>query len=147
MNGYTTGKATDQYLLQRIQSASPEQMAALLLEGAQRFINLTLQAMRQRNLQDQARHTNRVADILVELKDRLNREGGGEVVDNLTRIYDWWLDEIFDAAQKNQPERLQRMATLMGELRETWEELHRRKTTGPASPHPAPVSGSRDFSA
>lgn len=147
MKGYTTGKAADQYLLQRIQSASPEQMAALLLEGGQRFINLTLEAMRQKNLLDQAKHTNRTADIILELKERLNREDGGEVVDNLTRIYDWWVDEVFDAAQKNQPERLQRVSTLMGELRETWEELHRRKTKG-AAPVPAtPEAATRDFSA
>ncbi|HJV22382.1 MAG TPA: flagellar export chaperone FliS [Holophagaceae bacterium] len=143
MKGYTAEKASDQYLLQRIQSASPEQMAALLLEGGQRFIKLTLEAMKQRNLMEQARCTNRTADIILELKERLNHQEGGEVVENLIRIYDWWVDEVFAGAHQKQPERLERVATLMGEMKETWEELHRRKAAG--SPPPAP-DAPRDFS-
>jgi flagellar protein FliS len=143
MKGYTAGKASDQYLLQRIQGASPEQMAAILLEGGQRFIKLTLEAMTQKNLTEQARCTNRTADIILELKERLNHNEGGEVVDNLVRIYDWWVDEVFNGAQRNEPERLQRVSTLMGELRETWEELHRRKTAGAPAPSDA---AARDFS-
>lgn len=143
MKGYTAEKVSDQYLLQRIQTASPEQMTALLLEGAQRFLNQTLDAIQQKNLSEQARLTNRVADILVELKARLNHEGGGEVVANLIRIYDWWLDEVFEGAQTSQPERLKRILGQMGEIRESWEELHRRKTAG--APPPAP-DAPRDFS-
>lgn len=144
MSGYTAGKAADQYLLQRIQGASPEQMAALLLEGGQKFINLIRQAMAQKNLMDQARYSNRTADIILELKERLNHEEGGEVVDNLVRIYDWWINEVFEGTQNNQPERLERVSTLMGELRETWEEFHRRKASGTV---PQGESPSRDFSA
>ena len=143
MKGYTAGKATDQYLLQRIQGASPEQMAAILLEGGQRFINQTLEALRQKNLAEQARCTNRTADIILELKERLNHEDGGQVVENLVRIYDWWVDEVFNGAQRNEPQRLQRVSTQMGELKETWEELHRRKTSGAA---PSPAAMPRDFS-
>jgi flagellar protein FliS len=144
MKGYTTGKATDQYLLQRIQSASPEQMVVLLLEGAQRFIALTLEAMRQKHLTDQAKYTNRTADIILELRERLNHESGGEVVENLVRIYDWWTDEIFSGAQMGQPERLQRVHAQMAEFKETWEELHRRN----AASAPPPAEGApRDFSA
>lgn len=144
MKGYTAGKATDQYLLQRIQAASPEQMAALLLEGGQRFINLTLVAIEQKNLTEQARCTNRVADIILELKERLNHQDGGEVVENLDRIYDWWINEVFDGAQNGQLERLKRVSALMGEMKETWEELHRRKATGASAP--SGTSTSQDFS-
>ncbi|WP_306590689.1 flagellar export chaperone FliS [Geothrix sp. 21YS21S-4] len=142
MKGYTAGKATDHYLLQRIQGASPEQMTALLLEGGQRFIKQAQEAMRQRNLADQARHTNRIADIILELKERLNHEDGGEVVQNLIRIYEWWTNEVFDGAQRDQPERLQRVSIQMGEMRETWEELHRRKTVANTPP---PDASPREF--
>ncbi len=143
MKGYTAEKVSDQYMLQRIQSASPEQLTALLLEGGQRYIRLTLEAIQQRNLLEQARCTNRTADIILELRDRLNHKDGGEVVENLIRIYDWWSDEIFSGAQLNKPERLENVHRLMGEMKETWEELHRRKAA--AAPAPAP-DAPRDFS-
>lgn len=122
-------KVATQYLVQRIQGASPEQLVAMLLEGGQRFLNLTLKAMKERDLPNQARYVNRVADIIVGLNERLNHEEGGELVENLIRIHDWWTNELFDGAMQNQPQRLQMISSQMGELRATWEELHQRKTS------------------
>ena len=145
MQEYPGKRAADQYLVQRIQGASPEQLAALLLEGGQRFINLILQAMKGNDLADQARYVNRTSDIIFALEEQLNHEDGGEVAHNLSRIYDWWTRELFDAAQKNEPARLQLIFKHMGELRETWEELHRRKTAGTTQPKPTASIG--EFSA
>ncbi len=141
MQGYAGGKAADQYLVHRIQGASPEQVAALLLEGGQKFLHSALQAMENRDLPNQARCVNRVADIIVGLNERLNHEEGGELVENLIRIYDWWTHELFDGAMKNQPERLRIIFDQMGELRATWEELHQRKTGSGAAPNPTTSLG------
>ena len=133
MQEYPGKKAADQYLAQRIQGASPEEVAAMLLEGGQRFLNLTLQAMKNCDLLDQGKYLGRTSDIIFGLKERLNHEEGGEVVDNLIRVYDWWMHELYDGSLKNQPERLQRISKQMGEFKATWEELHRRKTAGGSS--------------
>lgn len=127
MQGYVGGKATSQYLAQRVQGASPELLVALLLEGGQRFLNQALNAMKTHDLPGQARYVNRVADIILALRERLNHEDGGELVENLVRIYDWWTDVLFDASMKAEPERLQMISNQMGSLRATWEELDRRK--------------------
>ena len=123
------GHAADQYLMQRINGASPEQLVALLLEGAQRFLGQTVKAMEARDIALKARMVNRVSAIIEELVVRLNHEDGGEVVVNLTRIYDWWLHELFDASNTNEPERLERISTQMGSLKTTWEEFHQVKST------------------
>ena len=142
MQEYPGKKAADQYLTQRIQGATPEQVAAMLLEGSQRFLTLTLQAMGSRDRPSQARYLARTSDIIFGLKERLNHEEGGEVVDNLVRIYDWWMEELFDGAKNNQPERLQRILNQMGEFKGTWEELHRRKTAGgPSTTAPGALDG------
>jgi flagellin-specific chaperone FliS len=52
---------------------------------------------------------------------RLNHEEGGELVTNLTRLYEWWLNEVFAASQKNQPDRLEKISIQMGEVRAAWE--------------------------
>lgn len=141
MQEYPGRKATDQYLAQRIQGASSEQLAAMLLEGAQRFLNLTLQAMNNRDPLSQGRYLGRTSDIIFGLKERLNHEEGGDLVDNLDRIYDWWMHELYEGSLKSQPERLQRILTQMGEFKSTWEELHRRKTSGGPS---TPTAGALD---
>lgn len=113
----------------------------MLLEGGQRFLNLTLKAMKERDLPNQARYVNRVADIIVGLNERLNHEEGGELVENLIRIHDWWTNELFDGAMQNQPQRLQMISSQMGELRATWEELHQRKTKTSQAPKPTTSLG------
>ena len=100
----------------------------------QRFIHLTLKAMAEHDLVGQANYVGRAADIIFGLKERLNHDEGGELVDNLVRIYDWWTEELYDGSQKNQPERLQRIITQMGEFKTTWEQLHRQKTTKDQAP-------------
>jgi flagellar secretion chaperone FliS len=127
MQGYPGGNAADQYLVQRVQGASPEQLVALLLEGGQKFINLALAAMKNKDVPGKARYVNRVSDIILELNLRLNREDGGELVTNLNRIYNWWTNELYDGARKNQPERLEMIRNQMGEMRNTWEEFHQKK--------------------
>jgi len=130
MQGYPGGKAADHYLVQRIQGASPEQVAALLLEGGQRFLNLMIKAMQNQDLPNQAVYIGRISDILLGLKERLNLEDGGEVVENLIRLYDWWANELYEGSLGGEPERLRVLFNQMGELKETWEELHRRKSAG-----------------
>lgn len=105
MQGYPGGKAADHYLVQRIQGASPEQVAALLLEGGQRFLNLMIKAIQNQDLPNQAIYIGRISDILLGLKERLNLEDGGEVVENLIRLYDWWANELYEGSLGGEPER------------------------------------------
>jgi flagellar protein FliS len=104
------GSPTDHYLSQKINAANPEQLVAMLLEGARRFTDQAVAAIQRRDVSSKARLVNRVSAIIEELMVRLNHEEGGELVENLTRIYEWWLHELFDGSQFNQPERLQKVA-------------------------------------
>lgn len=131
------GNATSQYLTQRINGATPEQLIVILLEGGQRFLGQAIAAMVQRDIPAKARLVNRVSAIIEELMVRLNHEEGGELVANLTRLYEWWLNELFEGSQNNQPERLERVHRQMGEIRLTWEELQRNQTTAVPSQGPS----------
>ena len=132
MQPYFGAKPAEQYLTQRINGASPEQLVAMLLEGAQKFLIQAITATRNRDIATKARMVNKVSSILEELTIRLNHEEGGELVTNLTRIYEWWLRELFDASQKNEPERLVFIGTQIAEMRATWNELI--QTRGSAQP-------------
>jgi flagellar secretion chaperone FliS len=123
------GNPADQYLTQKISAANPEQLMALLLEGARRFTDQAVAAMQRRDVPSKARLVNRVSSIIEELMVRLNHEDGGELVENLTRIYEWWLHELFDGSQFNQPERLRKVAAQMESIQKTWEELGSRRMT------------------
>lgn len=119
--------ASDQYLLHKISGSTQEQLVAMLLEGAQRFVGQAILAMERRDIPAKARAINKASAIVEELAVWLDQEAGGDLVENLTRIYDWWLNELFEGAQTNQPDRLERVQRQMGEIRATWDELSQRR--------------------
>lgn len=101
----------------------PEHMAILLLEGGQRFLVQIADAIRGDDLRLMDHFKRKAFAILDELHRRLNHEQGGELVDNLIRLYDWWRREIVDAVEMGDVERLNRVRTQMGDIRQAWEQV------------------------
>lgn len=126
MNQYA--KQADEYLKQRILSASPEQLAGILLEGGQRYLGQAMKAMTQRDYRMQARSLSRVGEFLVEMQNRLNLAEGGEVAHNLEKIYQWWSREVMEASGTRDQARLEFISRQMGELRGTWETAHQQRS-------------------
>lgn len=136
-------KASDHYLTQRVMGASPEQLVALLLEGAQRFMAQATQSLARKDYAAKGKAINRVSAIIEELALRLDHEEGGELVDNLIRIYDWWAREILVASGALDAGRLERISRQMGEMREAWEQAYQKRmsTAQPPSFHAADLVG------
>jgi len=109
-----------QELSQRISTAGPGELVAMLLEGASGFTDRVVVAIQQRDAPAKVRMVNKVSAIIEHLATMLNYEDGGAVVDNLSRIYEWWLRELLDASATDASDRLQAIAAQMGVLKESW---------------------------
>ena len=127
-------KASDQYLTQRVMGASPEQLVALLLEGGQRFLAQAAHAISRKDYAAKGQALNRVSAIIEELALRLDHEGGGELVENLMRLYDWWGREIIDAGAQLEAPRLERVSRQMGEMRQSWEQVYQSRAGAVSNP-------------
>ena len=114
---------SDQYLLQRIIGATSEQLCVLLIEGAQKFLLQAIAATKERNIADKARFINRVSAIIEELTVQLNHDEENELVINLSRIYEWWMNQIFEASRDNDFGKLEKVYEQMASIKATWEEL------------------------
>lgn len=125
----TSAKAYDPELAQRVAEASPELMVAMLLEAAQRFLDQAIAAMHRNDHAMKGQAVNRVYAIIEELTARLNLEQGGDLASDLDLIYEWWSWELLQASAQMEPGRLEKMSGLMGELKQSWEQLHRSKLT------------------
>jgi flagellar protein FliS len=122
-----TSQPIDKYLVQRVMGASPEQQIALLMEGGQRFLGKAIKAMEQKEYSEMGRCLARVTEIINEATLRLNHEDGGELVENLVKVYDWWTWEVFEASATKDPVRLTAVSHHMGEIRQAWEQLHEKQ--------------------
>jgi flagellar biosynthetic protein FliS len=125
MNAYAN--PVDQFLVQRVMSATDEQVAAILLEGSQRYLGQAMKAIKQKDYRLQARSLSRVSEFIGEMEVRVNREAGTELVENLDKIYGWWSRELLDASGTRDCGRLELVFRQMGEMRASWEALHARK--------------------
>jgi flagellar biosynthetic protein FliS len=117
----------DKYLVQRVLGASPEQQAALLMEAGQLFLGKAIGAMEQKEPFQVARYLGQVGKIINEAVLRLNMKDGGELVQNLLKIYGWWTSELFEAGSTKDAARLRVMSHHMGQIRQAWEQLHDKK--------------------
>jgi flagellar secretion chaperone FliS len=131
MNAYSN--ASNQYLTQRVLGANSEHMVMLLLEGAQRFVVQAGQAMTRKDFGAKAKAINRASAILQELTRWLDREHGGELAQNLLRLYLWWQREIMDAGFKLDPSRLEKVALQMAEIRQSWEQAFKQRAGTPGA--------------
>ncbi len=101
----------------------PEHMVILLLEGGQRLLVQIAEAIGGGDSRLRDHILRKVLTILGELHRCLNHEQGGTLVDNLIRLYEWWRSEIFDASNKGDVERLNRVRAQMGDIRQAWEQV------------------------
>ena len=136
------GNQTRVYLAQRINSASAEELTAMLLEGAQRFLLEAVKAIQNKDLQAKARHLQRVSEIMQKLLGMLNPEADRALVDKLHGIYIWWIKEMFEGSRYNRSEQIERVVRQMGFMRQGWVELSAR---GGATPDPSSNPSAAEF--
>ena len=125
MNAYA--KSADTYLTQRILGASPEQQAALIMEAGQLHLGRAIRSLTDNNLPAAVNSFLRVSEVIMEATVRLDLEGGGELAQNLKRLYDSATTEIMIASRARDTARLAAVANGMGEIRSAWEQYHERK--------------------
>jgi flagellar protein FliS len=128
MNAYA--KSANTYLTQRILGASPEQQAALIMEAGQLHLGKAIQALTRGDRAAAARSFLRVTEVITEATVRLDLDEGGELAQNLAKLYEWWSREIMMASHAQNTDRLTAVAKQMGDLRQAWEQFHEKKAGG-----------------
>lgn len=122
MNPYAkTGAYTEASVL----TAPPGRLVVMLYDGALRFIAQAGVAMRSGDPERARDRLRRVEAIIDELNLALDMRYG-ELPAQLRAIYLFCKRELRDAATGAQPEQLERVARLLADLREGWDEAASR---------------------
>lgn len=132
MNPYA--KSADTYLAQRVLNASPEQLAALIMEAGQLHVGRAILALNQDDFSAATASFLRITECITEASVRLDLEGGGELAQNLSELYEWWLAQVRLAAKTRDVSRLENVRQGMGEIRQAWEQFHEKKAGAAPSP-------------
>lgn len=117
MNGY------ERYLETAVETASPARLIVMLYDGALRFIHEAAYAMRQRDYETQNAKLLRAQKILAELISSLDFDKGGEIAENLFRLYTYMYNQLVEANINDSLENLEHVTNLLSELREAWDAI------------------------
>lgn len=110
----------NQYLTTQVNSASPEELLLMLYNGAIRFLKEAEEAMREGRVAQQGMCISRTIAILNELSATLDHRIGGEISENLERLYTYMCNELLQANIHDDSQRLAGVITMLSGLRDTW---------------------------
>jgi flagellar protein FliS len=115
--------ASNQYLEMKIQTATPEALVAMLYEGAIRFLNQAQNALAAKDWHKAHGNIVRAQNIVSELSVTLDKQKGGEIADNLARIYSYINDRLIEANIKKDAAKIGECIQILSNLNDAWGEV------------------------
>lgn len=113
-------------------TADPPRVMLLLFDGATRFLRQALKALERNDRAGFAQAMSRGHAIIGELSDSLNRAQGGEIAENLARLYDFMLLHLTQGLIDHSAAHVQRVLGILTTLREGFEQAVASLSRGPA---------------
>ena len=120
MTGYGTAPAA--YRESSILTATPDRLVVMLYDGAGRFLAQAAAAMRERQISRANGRLQKAEAIIEELLATLDMSAG-QVAERLQALYVYSRRRLVEARLEQDPERVEEIAALLGELRAAWAEL------------------------
>jgi len=135
-------QAHQHYQRAQVESANPIKLVLMLYDGAIRKITQAHSHLSEEKVVDFQEQVVKVQKILSELYMCLNTDTGGEVAENLGRLYDYMIRELGIAMIRRDKARLEGVRSILEMLREGWQgamENTALEEMEAAAPAPAPV--------
>ncbi|MCA9410382.1 MAG: flagellar export chaperone FliS [Candidatus Omnitrophica bacterium] len=114
-------QATKNYQKIQVEAARPERLVLMLFDGAVKKLGLAETAHREDRLEEFHSHVVRVQKIISELLGALDASKGGDLAENLERLYDYMLRQLSLALVRRNLEQVEEVKRLLTELREGWQ--------------------------
>jgi flagellar secretion chaperone FliS len=111
------------YQRSSVLTASQGQLIVMLYDGAHRFLAQAAMAMRDGNVELSHNKLRRAEAIINHLRASLDFEQGGTLSMRLQAIYLFCGRHLNEARVKRDPERVEKVDELLGQLRDAWAQV------------------------
>ncbi len=116
-------EASQKYLAQQVMSASPAKLVAMLYERAIMLLHDAVGAIEAGNIQRRWVANSKATEIIGELWQALDLEAGGEIAENLNRLYGFMMMRLTMVDTENNAQAARDVIRLLEPLRRSWHEL------------------------
>jgi flagellar protein FliS len=110
------------YRQSAVLTASPEQLVVMLYDGARRFLGQATAAMRAGDVETSHLKLRRAEAIISHLLETLDLDQG-EIAGRLQAIYLFCNRHLNEARIQRDPEKIEQINALLGELRSAWSTV------------------------
>lgn len=118
------------YLQTQVTTTNPGDVVVLLYGGAIKFLQQAKQKMKERDMEQKGLLISKALDIIGELEASLNTEKGGELGENLHKLYFYCNTRLLLANLKLDPKLIDEVITILSGLKAAFEEI---KNQNPAT--------------
>lgn len=123
-----TNQAFNQYRDQSVLTAGPGELVLMLYDGCLKQVRLAKLAIHEKMIEQKNTSLVKAQNIMTELMATLNFDY--EISDSLYALYDYFLNELITANIDLDTKRLDNVENMLGELRDTWEQMIKQQKTG-----------------
>jgi flagellar protein FliS len=110
-------------LKQDIASADPHKLTLMLMQGALDKMAYAKGCMERKDFAGKSEHLSRSTAIIINLRDTLDLQAGGEVAENMYALYDYMVQRLTDANIQNSIEILDEISGLLAPIRDAWLQI------------------------
>lgn len=116
--------AYQQYANNKVMTASPAELTLMLYDGAIKFLNISLGAIEEKDIQKA--HTNilKAEHIIDYLRQTLDMKYA--VAQDFENIYSYLSQRLIEANLKKDPEIIQEVNGHLHSVRDTWKEVMKK---------------------
>jgi flagellar protein FliS len=98
-------------------------LIVMLYEGAIKFMKLAIREIEAENWEAKGKYILKAQDIILELNTVLDMDSGGEIAENLRKLYMYMGRRLTEANIKKDPEIIREVISLAEELNGAWKAI------------------------
>ena len=112
----------NQYRKTQVNTVDRGRLIVLLYEGAINFLNKAENCLQEDDIVGANNLLNRAQDIIDELNAALNMDLGGEIAQNLRRLYLFMGDQLVQAKVRASADPIKEVVRMLSSLNQAWRE-------------------------
>lgn len=116
-------RGADAYRRTAVQSSSPLGLVVMLYDGAIKFVLEARDAIARQDVAARTNAVSRALAIVAELQNTLNVKDGGQIAQELDRLYTYINGRLLDVTAKADDNAAQEVHKLLSTLRDAWSQI------------------------
>lgn len=107
----------------QVTEADPHRLIQMLMQGGLDRIAQARGAVLRQAYAEKGVLIGKAINIVGGLRDVLDKEAGGELAENLERLYEYMTMRLFEASRHNDVSKLDEVASLLSEIKNGWDAI------------------------